>query len=262
MAASTDLALRVLRLATKAASRLRRAALPARLPHATAAAALLVLLAASTLLATRPGSAGGNVGHARHRTGERRPYAGGYAPLPGDVIPGAALAPPGQAGSGTGGLQPALAPTIPSSVPASAILGIPTSPTPGSSQAPGEPGAAQMGPYSSAGGASPTTTAGPPAPVTVTASDSGKTVRLVPGQGLDVQLQGSAGYSWSAPATNNSGVLAQTSSGTGPSPGGASATFVARQDGQATVSATQSPVCAPACAMPDRRFSVTAVVES
>jgi hypothetical protein len=96
--------------------------------------------------------------------------------------------------------------------------------------------------------------------VVVTEADSGRTITLAPGATLRVELHGSPGYAWTAPASGDPKVLAPMKSGADPATGNATGVFEAGQPGQTEVSATQDPGCAqsrPACMMPSRLFEVT-----
>jgi hypothetical protein len=113
-------------------------------------------------------------------------------------------------------------------------------------------------------------TAPPPAQpqtVVVTNADDGKNYALRRGDRLVVQLQPD-GYTWTEPASSNSGVLGRDGGGT-KSDGSANATFTAAAAGSADASAegrSIPPPCAtatPRCATPDHvlefKASVTVV---
>jgi hypothetical protein len=96
--------------------------------------------------------------------------------------------------------------------------------------------------------------------VVVTEADSGRTITLAPGATLRVELHGSPGYAWTAPASGDPKVLAPIKTGADPATGNATGVFSASSAGQTEVSATQDPRCAksrPACMMPSRLFSIT-----
>lgn len=115
------------------------------------------------------------------------------------------------------------------------------------------PGSSTPTPAASAGG------------LTLTVADSGETVRLPVARTLTLDLQGSLADPWGHLGNSNPAVLRQLSSELGilQPAGTISARFLALAPGTAVIHATQIPSCTltvPACAMPDRLFSVTVVV--
>jgi hypothetical protein len=99
-----------------------------------------------------------------------------------------------------------------------------------------------------------TGSAPPPKSVTVTEADSGHSVILHKGDGLDVELSGPSNYTWTGPASSDPGVLQQVSAKSG------SAGFLAVGTGRATVRATDNPNCYPQCLAPSRLFEVSVTV--
>jgi len=97
------------------------------------------------------------------------------------------------------------------------------------------------------------TTATPSRTITVTQADSGRSYALHRGDHLIVQLTGPSFYIWTEPSSSNQAVLQRTGGSTGAT---ASAAFVARSTGKATVSAIDNPNCYPQCLPPSRLFEV------
>ena len=93
-----------------------------------------------------------------------------------------------------------------------------------------------------------------PETVTVTEGDSGKSVSLHKGDGLDVELSGPSNYTWTMPVSSDSGILQQVSAKA------VSASFLAIGTGMATVRATDNPNCYPQCLAPSRVFQVSVTV--
>ena len=98
--------------------------------------------------------------------------------------------------------------------------------------------------------------ASPSAPAIVL-SDSGTTRRLVPGARLAMRLTGPSLYRWSSPRSSSPAVVAVLDAVGGET---ATATLVARAVGVASVSATGTPTCSPACLLPSRLFRVRVIV--
>jgi hypothetical protein len=101
------------------------------------------------------------------------------------------------------------------------------------------------------------TALGPARTIDVTQSDSGRTYRLHRGDGLDVQLSGPSGVTWTEPSSSDQAVLHRT----GGSPGTtATGTFVARSRGRAQVTAWGTPTCSSICPTYIIAFQVNVVV--
>ena len=96
--------------------------------------------------------------------------------------------------------------------------------------------------------------------VVVTQDDAGKTFDLRVGQRLIVNLQGSGGWDYTEPASDDSAVLARLSGGADASTGDATATFRGQAVGQAHATWTKDPPCRkanPPCMPPTALFEVT-----
>lgn len=109
-------------------------------------------------------------------------------------------------------------------------------------------------------------TAPPPLPtgngdLVFTEADSGRTVEVTKGATIEIHLSATSGV-WTAPSSDNSGVIAAGSSTAAPN-GAATATFTVVGKGQAQVTASSEPACAksvPACLAPSRQFTLGIVV--
>ncbi|MHB8681181.1 MAG: hypothetical protein ACYDA2_03685 [Acidimicrobiales bacterium] len=97
----------------------------------------------------------------------------------------------------------------------------------------------------------------PPRTVALNESDSARRVVLNSGDGLRLELAGPANYTWSAPASSDTGVLQVVSASSGAT---VTATFLAVAQGSATVTATDNPNCYPQCLATSRVFRITVVV--
>jgi hypothetical protein len=97
----------------------------------------------------------------------------------------------------------------------------------------------------------------PPNTVTVTEANTGHTVTLHMGDGLDVELSGPTIYTWTEPTTSDAAVLQRVSGSSGTT---ASGSFLAVAAGSAQVTATENPNCYPECLAPSRVFEVTVTV--
>jgi hypothetical protein len=91
----------------------------------------------------------------------------------------------------------------------------------------------------------------------VYASDTDRHYRLKVGATLGVSLSGPSGFTWTEPASSKAKVLARTIGAGGSS---ASAVFVAKAAGKATVSAVDNPDCYPMCLVASRLFTVAVTV--
>lgn len=108
----------------------------------------------------------------------------------------------------------------------------------------------------------PPLTAAPPTPgqVTLTVADNGRTVHVVVGQHLMVDLQGPPFDPWSQPTSSNAAVLQAQPSGVTATNGSAVARFLAASNGQSRLSSAETPSCRPACELPSRLWTVTVIV--
>ena len=99
--------------------------------------------------------------------------------------------------------------------------------------------------------------------VVVTEANSGSTVRLHPGQYLEVRLAPDGG-SWHPPVSNDDAILRRVSAAGGyPDGTTAFARFVARRTGRTSVTSTTDFGClhtSPPCRPPQRGFDITVVV--
>lgn len=89
--------------------------------------------------------------------------------------------------------------------------------------------------------------------LTLTQSDSGNSYRLRKGGGLEVQLSGPSGVTWTEPVSSNPAVLQPTGGSSGAT---ATASFVAAAKGKAQVTATGTFSCSSVCALPIVEFEV------
>lgn len=97
----------------------------------------------------------------------------------------------------------------------------------------------------------------PPRTVTLTQDDSGTSLTLHSGDGVDVMLSGPAVYVWTEPVSSDAAVLEQVWGSSGVTAG---ADFLAVVPGTTTVTATGNPACYPKCLAPSRSFRVTVTV--
>lgn len=89
--------------------------------------------------------------------------------------------------------------------------------------------------------------------ITVTQADGGRSYALRVGDRLVVQLSGPSVYTWTEPVSSDQAVLQPTGGSSGSA---ATATFVAKTEGNAKVTAIGSPKCFPRCLAPSRLFVV------
>lgn len=92
--------------------------------------------------------------------------------------------------------------------------------------------------------AEPRTKLMPSRTVMVTRADNGRSYRLHKEEGLNVQLSGPSGTTWSEPTSSNQAALKSTGGSSGTT---ATATFTAVAKGKVEVTATGTPSCAPLC---------------
>ena len=93
--------------------------------------------------------------------------------------------------------------------------------------------------------------------VTVTQLDSGHSVTLHGGDRLVVRLAATSIYTWNATLSSNPVVLSRLSGTTGAA---TTTLFLARHDGTARVTATDTPTCYPLCLPPSRLFTLDVTV--
>lgn len=93
--------------------------------------------------------------------------------------------------------------------------------------------------------------------LTLTQSDSGNSYRLHKGGGLEIQLSGPSGVTWTEPVSSNPAVLQPTGGSSGST---ATASFSAVAEGKAEVTATGTFSCSSVCAQPIVAFEVRASV--
>jgi predicted small lipoprotein YifL len=99
--------------------------------------------------------------------------------------------------------------------------------------------------------------------VTVTETDSGRTIRLSPGQAVAVVLSPRGMFSWHVPAEAGAAVRRTSAADGYPGQRPARATFLATRRGSATLSATDDTACLhaqPACSVAQRTWQVTVLV--
>jgi hypothetical protein len=91
----------------------------------------------------------------------------------------------------------------------------------------------------------------------VYASDGGRHYRVTAGTTLGVSLWGPSGFTWTEPVSSNAKVLGRSGGAGGSS---ASAVFVAKATGKASVTAVDNPNCYPLCEVASKLFEIAVTV--
>jgi hypothetical protein len=100
-------------------------------------------------------------------------------------------------------------------------------------------------------------------PATLTVADSGVTIRMHPGQRVNVELAAQGAFSWHVPAAAGAAVTRISASGGYPGRRPARATFLAVRAGTATLTAIDDTACLhtqPACLPAQQAWQVTILV--